>query len=144
MNIEELKRMLERKIAFLEKKLEFYRMLLEALEACSEGGASLIEEIRDEEGRLVGRVYRSGNTLKLILEKPVHISNPYVRHLARRIERLREEGIELELSLEKNEQGMVTSIVVRGPLESDEILETLQRLFRFVALRVSRGNTANA
>ncbi len=130
--------MLEKRIEKLEEQLEFYRELLHLIEECSLGAsATLLEEIRDEEGNILAQVYRtSNNTIKYIPQEPLNPKNIYVRHLIRRLERLREEGIELTYDAERDDQGRITSLTITFNPPTDEVLETILNLLRFVTERV--------
>ncbi len=142
MDIEEVKKWLTAKIRKLEKQLEFYRTLLELLESGCESTASVLEEIRDEDGNLIARVYRTSRGLQVKVSKPISATNIYVRHLARRLERLKREGLEIEYHMRATEDGRLDSIEVEGTLH-DDVIEEILRLFRFsltrAAAREARG-----
>ncbi len=140
-DIEELKRLIKRKITILKKRLDFYETLLKVLEECGNAvTASIVEEIRDEEGNIVARVYKLGNTMKMVLSKPVNASNPYIRFLARRFARMQDEGVDIELELEKSSDGRIQAVIVKGALDTDEMIESILRVLKFAALKIAKGS----
>ena len=136
MDIEEIKKKLTARIKKLEKQLEFYRALLELLESGCEPASTLIEEIRDEDGNLIARVYRTPHGLQAKLSLPLSTSNIYIKHLIRRLEKLKNEGIDIEYHVKTGSDGKLKTIEIEGALHED-IIEELLRLLRFALTRAA-------
>ena len=136
MDIEEVKKRLTARIKRLEKQLEFYRTLLELLESGCEPAASILEEIRDEDGNLIARLYRTPRGIQARVSAHISPSNIYIRHLIRRLERLKKEGVEIEYGLRTSENGRVEAIEVEGALH-DDLVEEIVRLLRFTLTRAA-------
>lgn len=136
MDIEEVKKRLTARIKRLEKQLEFYRTLLELLESGCEPAAAILEEIRDEDGNLIARLYKTPRGLQARVSAPISTSNIYIRHLARRLERLKKEGVEIEYSIRAGDDGRLELIEIEGALHED-LIEEIVRLLRFALTRAA-------
>ena len=136
MDIEEVKKRLTARIKRLEKQLEFYRTLLELLESGCEPAAAILEEIRDEDGNLIARLYKTPRGLQARVSTPISTSNIYIRHLIRRLERLKKEGVEIEYSIRAGDNGRLELIEIEGALH-DDLIEEIVRLLRFALTRAA-------
>ena len=136
MDIEEVKKRLTARIRRLEKQLEFYRTLLELLESGCEPVATMLEEIRDEDGNLIARLYKTPHGLQAKISTPISVSNVYIRHLIRRLERMKKEGVEIEYNLRTDNNGELEAIDIEGALH-DDLIEEVIRLLRFALTRAA-------
>ncbi len=126
----------------LRKQLEFYESLLKILEECEASvTSSLLEEIRNEEGEIIARIYQGKGIVKMVLTSPVDASNPYIRFLSRKFNKLIEEGVDIEFEFEKTEDGKIQAVIVKGAIDSEELLDSILRTLRFAALKIARSTT---
>ena len=118
LGLDELREVLAKEIEELERRLQLYRSLLEALEECSAARAAGLAggrgtEYRSPDGRLVARLVEGNDTLTLVFYTPVPETHPYVKYMLTALERLQEEYEGLEYSVDSDD-GYVKTVTVMG------------------------------
>ncbi|KSW11822.1 hypothetical protein CF15_03205 [Pyrodictium occultum] len=139
--LEEIREALEREIAELESRLQLYQQLLAILDECSglagargrAGGRG--REFRSKDGLVVARLTASRDTMRLMFARPVPERHPYVRYMLNALERLASEYEGLEYTVDRDEEGRVSSVIVTGvPRDAqDEVHAVLEFTAKKVA-----------
>ncbi|QKR00037.1 hypothetical protein GWK48_06275 [Metallosphaera tengchongensis] len=86
-NTDELRKFLEGKIASLKKELEYYEYLLSVIESGyvpnSRGGKVSLDYIKNRKGEIIGEIYFSPPSMKIIVKKKVNMPRSYMNALSK-------------------------------------------------------------
>jgi len=139
--IEELRDLLEREIAELEARLQLYQQLLALLDECSTEALSSTrgvrrgKEFRSRDGRVAARLAATRDTIRLSFTRPVPEQHPYIRYMLTALERLASEYEGLEYTVERDDEGRITSVIVTGVSRDSE--DEVYAVLEFAAKKVS-------
>ena len=133
--IEQIRELLEKEIAQLEQKLQFYQLLLSILDACQERGLAGLEVLAEIKrgNTIIARILRQKDKLVLELARPTPKANPYVKYLLRSLSQLQETG-SVEYEVEEDAQG-IRKVVAK--VVDDDALEETRVVMVFVAKKLA-------
>ena len=131
----EVKKLLEKEIASLEERLQFYQLLLSIIEAnCGKqvGGTRIIEYY-SEDGRPAATIYRTRDSVRIVFIRPFPRLNPYIRYLVRTARQLSEENEQLTVN-EEGDGEALKALTIQG-LDKDT-WEELELAIEYVMKRL--------
>ena len=133
--IEQVRELLEKEIAQLEQKLQFYQLLLSILDACQERGLAGLEVLAEIKrgNTIIARILRQKDKLILELTRPAPKADPYVKYLLRSLSQLQETG-SVEYEVEEDAQG-IRKVVAK--VVDDDALEETRVVMVFVAKKLA-------